>query len=141
MNPFVLATPALPVYTSAAVIVFPDILFAATDRVVGDDVQVVADAAVVSETTVRLATQVVPRTFCYFARIDALAYFDDALAAFIGDSAAQPTAATNRRMRAWMITAAVLAADGMVLTYYHQKRGRKARELHRGRLIPAFARR
>jgi hypothetical protein len=81
---------AAPASSSPVMIVVPKILLAAADRAVRGEVQVLADAAIVSKASVEMATQVVPRTFFYFARIDALAAFDDALAAFIDDSDARP---------------------------------------------------
>jgi hypothetical protein len=139
IDPFVLAEPGVSVYSSRAVTSLPSVLLAATERAVRGEVQVLADAALVAEASLDLATQAVPRTFFYFARIDALASFDDAMAAFIDDSAAEPTEMASVRTKAWIITAAVLAADIALLTYWHRKRACKAKSPQRGRLNPAYA--
>ena len=70
--------------------------------------------------------QLVPRRFFHIARVDALAAFNDAMAAFVDESATLPqAAAAHRRTRAWVVTAAVLAADAALLVYWHKTRGKK----------------
>jgi len=70
--------------------------------------------------------QLVPRRFFHIARVDALAAFNDAMAAFVDESATLPrAAAAHRRTRAWVVTAVVLAADAALLVYWHKTREKK----------------
>jgi hypothetical protein len=86
---------------------------------------------------VQAAAMVMPRTFFYFPRIDAAAAFNDAMAAFIADSAGRsevPAAASQRRLRAWLVTAAVAAADVALLVSWQRSRAKRiARRAGAGR--------
>jgi len=68
------------------------------------------------------ADRIVPRLF-HFPRIDA-AIFNDALAAFIDDSAATPEPGTARGTRAWVITGVALVADLALLAYWYRTRAK-----------------
>ena len=58
-----------------------------------------------------------PTRFLHIARVDALASFNDAMLAFIDDSALMPNAVNHSRTRAWAVTAVVIAADVALLVY------------------------
>ena len=90
-------------------------------------VEAAVNASDVLFDTAAVAAAVVPRPFFYFPKIDALAAFNDAMAAFIDDSAAPAQSTQRTRARAWAITAAVLAADLALLAYWHRTRQKKQR--------------
>jgi hypothetical protein len=69
--------------------------------------------------------QLVPGRFLHIARIDALASFNDAMLAFIDDSAAMSRAVSHSRTRAWAVTAVVIAADAALLISWHRGRAKQ----------------
>ena len=77
--------------------------------------------------------RLLPRRFIHIARIDALAAFNDALAAFADESASVPLAAAQRRARAWVVTAVVLSVDVALLVYWHRTRAKQPQCRTRGR--------
>jgi hypothetical protein len=90
----------------------------------GGPARVVADLGQTVAAGVQTAAVVLPRTFFYFPRIDPAA-FNDAMAAFITDSVATPkpaAAMSRRRVRAWVVTAVVMAADVALLFSWHRSR-------------------
>jgi len=78
--------------------------------------------------------QLVPTRFFHIPRVDALASFNDAMLAFIDDSALMPKPLNHSRARAWAVTAVVIAADIALLVYWH-----KSRANQQGRRRPRMA--
>ena len=74
-----------------------------------------------------------PHRSWYIAHINVAATFGDALAAFINDSAVLPHAGiagdppSPNHLRAWLVTAVVLAADATALYYLASYRGRRSK--------------
>jgi hypothetical protein len=85
--------------------------------------QVAAAAEHVLPAAVEAAVgQLVPGRFIHIPRIDALASFNDAMLAFIDDSAMMPKPVTHSRTRAWAVTVVVIAADVALLVHWHRGR-------------------
>jgi hypothetical protein len=72
------------------------------------------------------ADKLLPRRFFHIPRIDAAAAFNDAMAAFVDESALTPADATSRRTRGWALTGVVIVADVALLAYWYRTRSRKA---------------
>jgi hypothetical protein len=64
----------------------------------------------------------VPGRFIHIPRVDALASFNDAMLAFIDDSAMMPKPVNHSRTRAWAVTVVVIAADVALLVHWHRGR-------------------
>jgi hypothetical protein len=95
-------------------------------RVTSKVVQVAAAAEQVLPAAVEAAVgQLVPGRFIHIPRVDALASFNDAMLAFIDDSAMMPRPANHSRTRAWAVTAVVVAADVALLVYWHRGRSKR----------------
>jgi len=77
----------------------------------------------------------VPTRFLHIARVDALASFNDAMLAFIDDSALMPKAVNHSRTRAWAVTAVVIVADVALLVHLHRSRSKR----QPGKLRPRVA--
>jgi hypothetical protein len=83
--------------------------------------QVAAAAEQVLPAAVEAAVgQLVPAQFIHIPRVDALASFNDAMLAFIDDSAMTPPPVNHSRTRAWVVTVVVIAADVALLVHWYR---------------------